>query len=311
MTCRPDELRRASDGATSERRTAANEKRTSRRTSTAKAERARGAHGQQAVTMQRICHRTPKQTAHDGDDDGRAATATGVTSGGTASNNRPGARARMRATAGQRQRKARGGSMPRRHRAAKRKLQRPNIRKRNVYTDDGSRSVGSRRYSSGLAKPPTHGKPEEYRKRERLSYFQENTEDITMPADPAGSGRQWVGHWYRRGRNTARVCDPTQCSSVGTSRVCVLPMILSVTYTHAAKRNAYRAVRTRVPCRTAPSGTGLRTPGPPAVRGASEHPRRITRRGRTRAAGEPATGRLRPERAERANGASGTRAASG
>ena len=51
---------------------------------------------------------------------------------------------------------------------------------------------------------------EEYRKRERLSYFQENTEDITMPADPAGSGRQWVGHWYRRGRNTARVCDPTR-----------------------------------------------------------------------------------------------------
>ena len=44
----------------------------------------------------------------------------------------------------------------------------------------------------------------EYRKRERLSYFQENTEGITMPADPAGGGRQWVGHWYRRGHVTRR-----------------------------------------------------------------------------------------------------------
>ena len=130
--------------------------------------------------------------------------------------------------------------MLRRHRAAKRNLQIREADIRSTYvTDDGSRSVGSRRYSPSLAKPPTHGKPEEYRKRERLSYFRGNTEDMPMPADPEGSGRQWVEHWYRRGRNTARVYNPTQCSSVGTSRVCVLPMILS---------NAYKCGRGAKPC---------------------------------------------------------------
>ena len=60
---------------------------------------------------------------------------------------------------------------------------------------------------------------EEYRKRERLSYFRGNTEDMPMPADPEGSGRQWVEHWYRRGRNTARVYNPTQRRGVRASGV--------------------------------------------------------------------------------------------
>ena len=62
---------------------------------------------------------------------------------------------------GGREQKARGGSMLRRHRAAKRNLQIREADIRSTYvTDDGSRSVGSRRYSPSLAKPPTHGKPE-------------------------------------------------------------------------------------------------------------------------------------------------------
>ena len=84
MTCRPDELRRASDGVTSERRTAASEKRTSQRTSTAKAARARrctwpaGHHAEDLPQNAKANSTRRRRRRKGGDGDGRDERRYGV-----------------------------------------------------------------------------------------------------------------------------------------------------------------------------------------------------------------------------------------